>query len=174
MSRISRLKKLTVSVVAVAAAAVGVVALSPGAAHADALYTYRISPASNPFLFVEVAGASTASLARIDQWSYTGGSNQVWVFRAVSGGYQVMNAYSGKCLWTDGVAGDQLRQAPCDGDQWELWAAGSIDGFTNWFRNPASGLYMDVYGGSGAQGGSIDAWPWNGGNSNQKFFLDYT
>jgi hypothetical protein len=35
-------------------------------------------------------------------------------------------------------------------------------------HNPASGLYMDVYGGSRTQGGAIDAWPWNGG-SNQRF-----
>jgi hypothetical protein len=170
MTSISRPKKITVSVAA--AAAMGVVALSPGAAHADALYTFRLSPASNPFLFVEVAGASTASLATVDQWPYNGGSNQVWVFNSVSGGYQVMNAKSGKCLWTDGRAGDQLRQAPCDGNQWEVWASSSSDGnITSSFHNPASGLYMDVYGSSSAQGGSIDGWPQNGGN-NQKFILN--
>jgi hypothetical protein len=166
MFSISRRAKLAASVAAAGVAAM--VALTPGAAQADAYYTYRISPVSNPFLFVEVAGASTDTLAQVDQWTWTDGSNQVWVYKQVSGGWQLMNAKSGKCLWTDGKAGDQLRQAPCTDSQWEVWSITDNGDITFSLHNPASGLYMEVFRGSGAQGGAIDAWPWNGG-SNQRF-----
>jgi hypothetical protein len=35
-----------------------------------------------------------------------------------------------------------------------------------------TGLYIDVYGGSTAAGGLIDAWPYNGGYANQ-YFLSF-
>jgi hypothetical protein len=98
------------------------VVLSPGAAHAAGLFTVRLAPSSNPFLYVEVAGASTAATATIDQWSYTDGDNQVWTFAPAAGYYEIINQHSGKCIWTDGVAGSQPIQAPCTGSRFELWS----------------------------------------------------
>jgi hypothetical protein len=166
MSRVSRLKKFVLTAVAGALATVGTVALIPGSAHAAGLFTVRLAPSSNPFLFVEVAGASTAATATIDQWSYTGGDNQVWTFLPTAGLYEIINQHSGKCIWTDGVAGKQLIQAPCTGSRFELWSIGAqwINGDFTYdcaISNPASGRYMDVQGDSRAQGGAIDVWTRN-------------
>jgi len=177
MSRFSRLKKFALTTVAGALATVGMVVLSPGAAHAAGLFTVRLAPYSNMFLYVEVAGASTAATATIDQWSYTGGDNQVWTFVPTAGYYEIINHHSGKCMWTDGVAGSQLIQAPCTGSRFELWSIDDqwISGDFNWphgISNPASGRFMDVQGDSRAQGGAIDVWTRNWAN-NQSFYAEH-
>jgi hypothetical protein len=175
MSRFSPLKKVALTIATAVVAAGGMVALSPGAAHAASLFTVRLAPKSNPFLFVEVRGASTASTAPIDQWSYTGGKNQVWTFMPTGGYYEIINQNSGKCIMTDGTPGHQLFQAPCTGSRYQVWSVNSkwANGdFANYYSdiiNPASGLWMDVYGGSASQGAAIDAWYNNGGSANQTF-----
>jgi hypothetical protein len=176
MLRVSRLKKLVLTAAVGALATVGTLGVSPGAAHAAGLLTVRLLPDSNLFLFVEVADASTAATATVDQWSYTGGDNQVWTFLPTAGYYEIVNQHSGKCLWTDGVPGDQLRQAPCTGSPWVLWSIhpqwinGDLSN-EHGISNPASGLYMDVSGGSRTQGGAIDVWFRTGG-ANQSFAAD--
>jgi Ricin-type beta-trefoil lectin domain-like len=177
MSRFSPLKKVALTIAAAVVAAGGMVALSPGAAHAASLFTVRLAPTSNLFLFVEVRGASTASTAPIDQWSYTGGKNQVWTFMPTGGYYEIINQNSGKCIMTDGTPGHQLIQAPCTGSRYQLWQVANewVKGdftYDSAIRNPASGLYMDVYGGSTTQGAAIDAWYNNGASANQ-FFRAY-
>ncbi|WP_155357738.1 RICIN domain-containing protein [Acrocarpospora macrocephala] len=39
-------------------------------------------------------------------------------------------------------------------------------------QNVGSGLFMEVSGGSGAQGAAIDTWYWNGGHN--QYFLGTT
>jgi hypothetical protein len=182
MSAAAFLKRAVAGVAVAAVAATCAVVTTPGAAHAGGYRTVRIAPRSNALLFVDVSGASTASLARIIQWPVTG-DNQVWALKPIGSNYELVNAHSNKCLETDGIPGDQLFQAPCDGNPGELWyyQKSQDDSGAVLIQNPASGLYLDVYGGSTTQGGAIDAWYFNGynydhypyiqGPVNQEFYL---
>lgn len=62
---------------------------------------YRITP-SMPYGIskaLEVTGASTADGANVDQYTYSGGTNQQWKFVDMGGGYfQIINVNSGKAL----------------------------------------------------------------------------
>jgi hypothetical protein len=169
------LRKIAFTVAATALAVVGLATVSPGAAQAASGPTVRLAPASNPFLFLDVAGSSTAPGAAIIQWYYNGGSNQVWRLSPSGTNLQIVNRWSGQCITTDGIAGDLLFQAPCNGSASQQWAssisAGNLIGYT--IMNPASGLYMEIYGASGAQGAAVDAWYYNGG-SNQFFVASNT
>lgn len=171
MSRTSfRVKKIALAVAATALASVGLATVSPAPAQASGI-TVRLAPASNPFVFLDVSGASTQPGAAIIQWSYTGGSNQVWTLRPAGTDYEIVNQLSGQCLTTDGVAGHWLFQWYCNGSAGQHWSSsitpGNLVGYT--IKNPASGLFLDVEGASGAQGAHLDVWYRNGG-SNQ-FFL---
>lgn len=184
MSAARSAKKVVASIAIAAATVAAGVAIGPGAAHASGT-TVRLAPMSNPFLYVDVSGASTDTLARIIQWPLAG-DNQVWTFRLVAGpDYLLVNKHSNKCLETDGMAGDQLFQAPCDGRvAWQLWDHDHAqDGSgTDVIWNPVSNLYLDVSGGSASRGAAIDAWPFNGydydnypflaGPRNQEFYLE--
>jgi DNA-binding CsgD family transcriptional regulator len=133
-----KLKKLAVSAAATVAAVAGTVALSPGTAHASGNFTAWLSPASNPYIFADVQGGSTSSLAPVILYHWTGGSNQKWVFWQQAGGdYLIQNVNSGKCLWASTTPGDQVRQAPCDGNQHELWRTGVS---TDYIGRPAEPL----------------------------------
>jgi hypothetical protein len=171
MSRVTSPGRIALTLAAVLTGVLAVVGLGPAAAQAAPWYTVRLVPGTNPFVFMEVRGASMDSLAWVDVWSYTGGSNQVWIFQPVGDKYEIVNQNSGRCLWTDGVAGDQLRQAPCTGSQYVLWQTNlKIDGHNYPIRNPASDLYVDLAGNDGTQGTPIVGRPWNGGLPNQEFF----
>jgi hypothetical protein len=162
--------------------AAGIVAALPGTAHASGDLTVRLAPLSNTALFVDVSGASMASTARIIQWPVSG-DNQVWTFRAHGTNYELVNKHSNMCLGTDRVAGDQLFQAPCDGNDGEIWAYDDAldNSLSHTIWNPASFLFLDVYGGGAAWGAAIDAWPFNGytangafvqGPKNQEFYFE--
>ena len=82
-------------------------------------------------------------------------------------------------MTTDGVAGDQVFQKPCDVDilgtdpneaQW--WYTGlnaNTLPYTGYpIQSVASGLYLDVSGNYSLPGAAIDTWYWNGG-ANQYF-----
>jgi hypothetical protein len=165
MLKTSMLKKLAIVAAAVAVATVGTVgtvAATPGVAHAAGTLTFRLAADAQPAEFADVSGASTDSTAKVLEWTYTGGDNQVWYFEPEGGtDYEIVNKHSNKCLETDGVAGDQLFQAPCTGNLGEIWDYNNS--FATWdaaynIWNPHSNLYMEVYGGSTSRGASIDAW----------------
>jgi hypothetical protein len=62
---------------------------------------------------------------------------------------------------------------PLPQDLWQLPAnfGAGANGSLIW--NPGCNLFVDVYGGSTAVGGTIDAYPYNGGYASQ-FFLTFT
>ncbi|HWC80372.1 MAG TPA: RICIN domain-containing protein [Pseudonocardiaceae bacterium] len=130
--------------------------------------------ASYDLLNVAVSQGSTANGAPIIQWPADGGSEQVWYFgtETYDGVYQgtvIDNGNSGKCIQTDGVAGDGLTQGTCyygDTDQ-EFSINGSLGGYDS-FQNVATGLYLDVSGYSWSQGANIDLW-YNNAQPNQTF-----
>jgi hypothetical protein len=163
------IRKIALAVTATAMATVGLAAVSAAPAAASGI-TVRLAPASNPFLFVDVSGASVQPGAAIIQWSYNGGQNQVWTLRPAGTDFEIVNKGSGQCITTDGVAGHWLYQAVCNGSAGQQWATsitpGNLVGYT--IRNSATNLYMDVQGASGSQGAHLDAWYKNGG-ANQYF-----
>jgi hypothetical protein len=168
--RISRLRR-GIGVVALAAAAcAALLGAGAGPASAASGQTVRFGPLSNPFLTVEVKGASYDNGAQVDQWSINGGLNQAWTLQPSGGYVEFVNRQTGKCLTSDGIAGDTLYQYSCLGAGSQLWSTGLTAGnlVSYSIRNVGSGLYMDVRGAAGWQGADIITWYWNGGN-NQYF-----
>jgi hypothetical protein len=140
------------------------VAVVPAAASAQSLQNVSIASYSSPYrtLVLDVAGGSTANGAGVVQWYGYGGGNQRWnVVDQGDGTETIVNQNSGKCLTTDGVPGHQLYQFTCIGSPAQKWTGtlgrAWLDG-PGQLRNPASGLVMDVNGGSIAAGTAIITW----------------
>jgi hypothetical protein len=161
----------------IAAGATGLIAASAGSASAATNFSAHLTPANTGFLQLDVSGASTAAGAPVIDWWANGGANQLWTFSpAGDGKYEIINSNSGQCLTTDGVAGDQLRQFPCEGGPGQLWRTGLTGDpldivIGHNIANPAFGLNVDVYGNNPWPGTAVDAWYPNGG-ANQSFAVD--
>ncbi|MCL2395916.1 MAG: RICIN domain-containing protein [Acidimicrobiaceae bacterium] len=142
-----------------------------GTASADTSQYYAITlGAESSGLVLDVAGASTDPGAPVIQWYYNGGENQVWSVPGPLLPGDIVNANSGMCLTTDGVAGDQLYQEPCDGAlvQYQTWYDWSdLYGHVMQLESPYWGLFVDVYQNSYSPG-PIDAWYPN--NQPNQFF----
>ncbi len=127
---------------------------------------FRLAPASRSSLTLDGVGGA------VTQQVPSGASSQLWRLVPQGSLYQIVNLASGDCLTTAGTAGAQLflwSCYPAPQNEWQLPAnfGASASGSLIW--NPACNLYADVYGGSTAAGGVIDAWPYNGGYANQYF-----
>jgi hypothetical protein len=150
------------------------VAAAPAAAHADSQTLQNVAIAtasSDAVLVLDVDGGSTANGAGVIQWYGTFGSNQRWNFVDQGDGTEtIVNQNSGKCLTTDGVAGDQLYQFPCVGMASQRWQSH----LRTWgnsaapITNPWSGLRADVEGASRWAGARLIGWYGNG-QQNQYF-----
>jgi hypothetical protein len=138
---------------------------------------------NNDSLVVAVANAANWGGAPVIQWSNTGGSEQRWYFDTIEDSsntpypyegfttlYLLRNANSGLCLDTDGRAGDQLFQAPCDVTDYGQWFGEASYWFGNEFYDVGSALWLDVSGNSYGLGAAVDEWTWNG-NGNQVFTI---
>lgn len=145
------------------------VAAIPATAGAQSLQSVAITTHSSAeFLMLDVSGGSTDNGAGVIQWYSHFGANQRWNFVDQGNGTEtIVNQNSGKCLTTDGVAGDQLYQFTCVGSPLQKWQgtlnqlARDVDPLTN----PYTGLRVDVNGASPWAGASIVGWyPNNGGN----------
>ncbi|HEV7965246.1 MAG TPA: RICIN domain-containing protein [Actinoplanes sp.] len=139
------------------AAAAALIGVNAGAANAASPMSVRLAPLSNTGLTVEVVGGSYDNWATIDQWPVNSGSNQIWKFVPVGNAYEIVNTRSGRCMsaFSDGTAAFQFT---CDGADLQLWYTtlqpGNAVGY--WIQNKASTLYLNVSGGSGAQGATIN------------------
>lgn len=127
--------------------------------------THYLTSASSG-LVMDVSGASTASGAKVVQWSNHSGTNQQWTVHSVSGNiFTLVNVNSGKCLETPNQSttqGVQLDQGTCNGSTSQQWSVNPVGaGYS--LVNVLSGLYADVFGASGSAGAAIDQWPGNGG-----------
>jgi hypothetical protein len=125
-------------------------------------------PASD-WLNIAVSGGSTSPGAPIIQWWADGGTEQEWLLPSTYTTGQIINENSGMCITTDGVAGDQLTQEPCDGTPNQQWFAAYQQAGPTMFENLALNLVMDVSGYDMLAGGAIDAWYANGA-PNQYFW----
>ncbi len=140
---------------------------SNGSEPADGSTHFLTSAGSG--LVMDVSGASTASGAKVIQWSNHGGPNQQWTVHSVSGNvFTLVNVNSGKCLEAPNQSttqGVQLDQGTCNGSTSQRWslnpAAGGGSSYT--VVNVLNGLYTDVFGASTSAGAAIDQWPGNGG-----------
>jgi hypothetical protein len=97
----------------------------------------------------------------------------MWTFTPIGGAYELVDALSGRCLSTDGVAGNAVRLESCTGVDGQLWQiSGSYGGessTTSWVRNPASDRYLNVRGDQVVVGAVVDVAPWSG-TPTQSFF----
>ncbi|MCU7724396.1 RICIN domain-containing protein [Actinoplanes sp. KI2] len=164
MIRIPFRKTLAVAATSAAAFA-GLLLGAPGVAHASGQQV-RLAPVSNPFLYLDVQGGSHGDGAPIIQWTLSG-DNQLFTLQPSGGYFELVDKASGKCITTDGVAGNQVYQWNCHGTANQLWdtslVANNLIGYS--IRNVSSNLYLEVAGNSGARGAAIDTWYWNGGNN---------
>ena len=129
----------------------------------------RIIVSSNFPMALDVSGASTDKFAKVIQWWPTGSTNQTWAWDHVSGAgtnatYRLQNLNSRMCLTTDGVAGHQLYQYPCQpNNESQMWSTPLDPLRPNLnsdakISNKMSGLCVDVNGGSHAPGTAIITW----------------
>src|SRR4051812_38080682 len=160
----SRIRRLT------AVLAVAVAAAAPAAAHADTLHSIGIGSRSTLWSGVlDVVGGSTAAGTKVIQYSVTGGANQRWDVI----GSHIINTKSQLCLTTPGSAGGQLYVTYCNSansrQDWEFNVPQYVLlGQTGDIYNRATGLCVDVQGGSGLAGTPIIGWTATGGE-NQYF-----
>ncbi len=163
-----------ITVLALAAAATrGAVGLTANPAGASVpQFPVRVAPLSNLFLTLDAAGASTDNGTPIVQWVLNGGSNQVWSFVHLYNlnANEIVGSQSGKCVTTDGVAGDAVYLSTCNESWNQLWLTEitANDGSPYLIQSRMTGNVLEVNGASISQGAFIDTWPFNGG-TNQYF-----
>jgi Ricin-type beta-trefoil lectin domain-like len=170
------IKRALLALLALAAVVPVLLGLTAASASATtySMSNVYLSPEQSPWLFLDVSGASQSPGTQVIQWSLTGGANQKWDFQHLpDGNQQIINANSGQCLTTDGVAGDGVYQFPCVGALSQEWRTDLriADGNVYGIQSAWSGLYLDVYGASSSQGAVIDTWYWNGGDN--QYFRGY-
>ncbi|RKP54415.1 hypothetical protein D7Z26_13770 [Cohnella endophytica] len=130
--------------------------------------TYRIVN-RNSGKVLDVKDQSTADGAIIQQWSYSGGNNQKWVFTQVTGGYwKIKSVNSGKLMdisgasTADGAANIQWPDNGGNNQQWQLVDAGN--GYYK-IKNRNSEKILDISGASTADGAPDIQWPDIGGTN---------
>jgi Ricin-type beta-trefoil lectin domain-like len=169
-----RVTRLLATAAALAAAPAVLLGLAAGPASAttySATNVYLAPESSSVTQFLDVSGASQSWGAQVIQWYLNGGANQKWnIQNLADGNKEFVNANSGQCLTTDGVAGDGVYQFPCVGAKSQEWSTNLVVGNATDYtiKSALSGLYLDVNGGSRNAGAVIDTWYGNGGN-NQYF-----
>jgi poly(3-hydroxybutyrate) depolymerase len=120
----------------------------------------------------DISGASTAAGAALVQWASHTAANQQFDFLATSDGYYRIRArHSGLVLQVASTAsGADITQQPDTGATTQQWRVTDQGGGAVSFVNRASGLAMDVWGASTADGARISQYAASGG-TNQRFQL---
>ena len=125
----------------------------------------------NSGMALDVEGISTTPGARIHQWSYVNGKNQMWQFVANGdGSFQVVSANSGLCLDVIGVStapGALLQQWTCWGGTNQHWKLVDVGNGASELVNVNSGLALDVIGVSKTIGAYLQQWSYWGGTNQQ-------
>jgi hypothetical protein len=130
-----------------------------------------VSRLSNKCLDVE--GGSNRNEANVQQWSCSGGSNQMWdVVDLGRGEYSIVNQRSNKALTvggggSDGANIEQNRWSGGDNQRWRLERAG--DGAYR-IVSQATRSCLDVQGAKREDGANIQTWGCSGG-ANQTWLL---
>jgi hypothetical protein len=180
---IARPRRILAALGAVAALA----AVTAPAASAAPTYWYPLTSLQSGKV-MEVRAWSTLAGGRIDQWESnsnswgrTGyGANQYWSIPFSGQTRAVVNKHSRLCLTTDGVAGSQLYQMPCNGSGFQMWTHRTkwiwddieppFGQSVTYFQNLTTGLVIDVNHGSHENGAKIIGWPLGDGD-NQRWTI---
>jgi microsomal dipeptidase-like Zn-dependent dipeptidase len=124
---------------------------------------------------LDLDGGSDRDGARVQQWKCNGGENQSWILRGRDGGWQLVNARSGKCLDASVSAGgplgaaSSLGQRACNGDPAQSWQAER--GGNTFALRATSGLCLEVSGQSRADGAALRLAPCSGA-AHQRWQID--
>jgi hypothetical protein len=132
--------------------------------------TYRvISKKSKKVLDVYASG--TADGTNVQQWGWTGGSNQKWTLTHLgSGQYQAMGVGSGKLLEVAGAStanGANIRIFTSNNNNCQKWTVTPTGDGNFKLLNVNSGKAVDVSGGSTADGANVLQWPYSGADNQQ-------
>ncbi|MET7280657.1 endo-1,4-beta-xylanase [Kribbella sp. NPDC005582] len=120
----------------------------------------------------DIAGASTAAGALLQQWSSSGGTNQQFDFLdSGSGYYRIRARHSGLVLQAaSSSTGADVSQQPDTNATAQQWQVSDHGNGVVSLINRQSGLALDVWAASTADGARISQWTVNG-NANQSFQL---
>ncbi|QFZ20932.1 glycosyl hydrolase family 95 catalytic domain-containing protein [Saccharothrix syringae] len=119
----------------------------------------------------DISGASTAAGALLQQWTPTGGTNQQFDFLATGDQYRVRARHSGLVLQVAGTgSGADVTQQRDAGTPNQLWRLVDHGGGVVSLVNQQSGLALDVWSASTADGARISQYALSG-NANQRFQL---
>ncbi|MGW5667188.1 RICIN domain-containing protein [Micromonospora sp. NPDC003776] len=163
------------------------VGVTPASAQADSWpqwyvdYISVLKPANggSTTMVMDVMNASSANMAPVQLWQYTGGWNQKWLVRSkyIDGsgnyGYEIVNRNSGKCL--DRRAdlglgnGNAVQQYDCTEASNQIWWPVRV-GTSNWvmLKNGADRRCLDVRDVRYANGAPLQVWDCSG-NWNQRW-----
>lgn len=134
----------------------------PAVATAQPLNGVAIHTSSSwDFLVLDVSGGSTANGAPVIQWYSNGNSNQRWNFVPDNNGYEhIVNENSGKCLATNGAAGNWVTQWPCSDSTQEDWKTtlNPYGGTPETIEYRDTNMYMDINGNSSSAGAQLIVW----------------
>lgn len=132
---------------------------------------YRLA-AANSGEVADVTGGATTAGAPLIQWSADGGLNQQFDFVSTGDGYYRIRArQSGLVLQVSGSAtGADITQQPDTNASAEQWRVIDQGGGVVSLVNRSSGLAMDVWEASTADGARISQWTYTG-SANQRFQL---
>ena len=153
----------------------------------QARHTYRVTSTGQPALVVpgvnyhlvaqhsgkraDINGASTAVGATLVQWPATTGLNQQFDFLPSGDHYRIRVRHSGLVLQVAGTAtGADITQQRDAGTSNQLWRLVDHGGGVVSVVNQQSGLAMDVWSASTADGARISQWTATG-STNQRFLL---
>ncbi len=124
---------------------------------------------------LDVAGASVADGANVQQWTKNGSAAQQWRFEAVGGGYYVLRAKcSDKALDVANAStaeGANVQQWGYGGGPNQQWSLDDAGGGYYYVRARNSGLLLDVAWGSTADGANVAQVRQYAGSDAQKWKL---
>ncbi|MEO7101039.1 MAG: RICIN domain-containing protein [Luteolibacter sp.] len=132
--------------------------------------TYRVI-SKNSRKVLDVYNGGIADNTNVDQWSWTGGSNQKWTLTYLGNGqYQALGVGSGKLL-------EVLASSTANGANIEIWSSTNTNR-QKWTLNPVgngnykflnwnSGKAVDVSGASTADGANVHQWTYIGADNQQ-------
>lgn len=122
---------------------------------------------------LDVTNWSTSDGGNVQQWSYTGGNNQLWKIELLSDGYyKITNMNSGKVLDADGPStadGANIQQWTWVNGANQEWAIIAVNGYYQ-IKNKYSGKVLDVTAPSDKDGTNIQQWTFTGAD-NQLFSI---
>lgn len=115
---------------------------------------------------LEVAGASTADGANVQQWTNNGNNCQRWRLEDAGGGYyRIVNVNSGKLLEVANAStadGANVQQWPNNGNYCQQWKLNSLGNGFYTISNRNSGKLLEVANAGTADGANVRQWPSNG------------